>query len=104
MSFPALSMPVLCYATAAWLAITVLALSPPREGAMLMIPASGVAADAVNAAVAAHAALVAAGPLPGSVVVYGDRSSIARAIGGRAIVLTAAPAALCGSQADRTRR
>jgi hypothetical protein len=55
-----------------------MALSPPRSGAMLLVPLLHQNVDSVAIlARASGAMLVGKGPLPGSLVVVGDRSRIA---------------------------
>ena len=82
-------------------AIVALALTPPDRGAMLMVPTSATLADTVNAALSAQAAVVGAGPLPRSLVVYGDRAAIERRLAGHGTILLAAPSGICGSAANR---
>jgi len=77
--------------------MTTLALWPPRQGAMVLVPAAGSAAGPINVALAAGASIVRAGPVAGSVVVIGERTRIldrARA-SGLSLVAFAAPRGLC---------
>ncbi|MBO9714978.1 MAG: hypothetical protein J7495_18850 [Sphingomonas sp.] len=79
--------------------LVLLALWPPVRGAMIVVPLSGQAADAVLA-LEGGARLLGEGPLPGSLVVTGNRVKLAAALKGRALLL-AAPAMLCGAAARR---
>ena len=77
-------------------ALALLAFWPPRRGAMLLVPLRGTLAQTVNAALAGHASLLGQGPVPGSIVVFGDRARLVAAIGNKAVVVLAAPATGCG--------
>ncbi|MFD1786869.1 hypothetical protein ACFSC3_04715 [Sphingomonas floccifaciens] len=79
------------------LVIVAIAFWPPQRGAMLMIPLSGHAATAVDVALAGHASLIGMGPLPGSMVVLGDRAMLGGPALDRGILLLAAPRAICGA-------
>ncbi|KQN25872.1 hypothetical protein ASE86_06670 [Sphingomonas sp. Leaf33] len=79
------------------LVIVAIALWPPQRGAMLMIPLTGHAADAINVALTGRAGVLAAGPFPGSMIVMGDRTALGRAALHRGILLLAAPGALCNA-------
>lgn len=78
------------------LALLAVAIMPPAHGRMLLVPLDGGPIDprAVNAA---QATLLSPGPLPGSLVVDGDRQLLAGFWARRVLVL-AAPAALCSSR------
>lgn len=80
---------------AGMVAFAILAFWPPERGPMLLVPASGDPVEAINAAVAGGAALIGQGPVPGSIVVSGDRGRISDGIVGRAMLLVAAPPAGC---------
>jgi hypothetical protein len=74
----------------------VLMLAPPAQGAMLIVPPFGNPAAAIDAAVRADAVLIARGPLPGSVVVRGDRDAmLAGVLAAGAVIIAARPAG-CG--------
>lgn len=75
----------------------VLAMWPPATGAMLLVPLSADANATARASVAAGALILGSGPLPGSMVVVGDRRRIAARFGW--VVITAAPASACGAGA-----
>lgn len=81
--------------------IVTIALWPPQRGAMLVIPLTGHASDAINVAMAGRAGLLSAGPLPGSMIVVGDRAILARAALDRGILLLAAPRAICSAVGTR---
>ncbi|MES2339904.1 MAG: hypothetical protein V4537_17565 [Pseudomonadota bacterium] len=77
-------------------AIVGAALWPPEHGTMLLVPVSGQIAGPVDAAMAGGASLVGNGPLPGSLVVLGDRRAIATAALDHGILIVSAPRTLCG--------
>ncbi len=74
------------------------ALSAPASGTMLLLPlAPGARAGLAAAAIGRGAQLLGAGPVPGSLVVRGER----RMLGGlwsQGVMVTAAPAAACGER------
>jgi hypothetical protein len=77
-------------------ALALLALWPPRTGAMMLVPIGGGGIGAVaRVALAGGAVLIGMGPFPGSLVVRGDRARIARGTTAGAIVILAAPPAGC---------
>ncbi len=76
--------------------LAVIALSPPPRGAMLMVPLTGQVAAVVNVAVDGKAALLAQGPLPGSMIVLGDRAALRAPALAQGILVLSAPRALCG--------
>lgn len=78
-------------------AIGTAALWPPEQGAMLLVPLSGRLAVPANVALDAGAALAAPGPLPGSLVVIGQRAAIAAPALRHGILPLSAPRALCGA-------
>lgn len=78
-------------------ALVALTLSPPASGKLLLVPWDGTApADILDGALAGGAALLGPGPLPGSLVVIGDRLRIARQLGKRRVLILAGPTAGCG--------
>ncbi len=90
------------HALSAQLALVVLALAcaafwPPSQGRMLLIPLLPGAGDQMlGRAIDGGAQLLASGPLPGSFVISGNHLAVAVAIGNRAVLILAAPPALCG--------
>ena len=73
---------------------------PPSQGRMLLVPLLPGAADHMLAgAVEGGAQLLGSGPVPGSFVISGDHLSVASALSGQAILILAAPPALCGGPA-----
>ncbi len=81
----------------AFAALAFAILSPPASGRMLLVPIGHHDIDeAARLARDAGAALVGPGPLPGSLVVLGDRGHVAAAMHGWQFALLAAPAAGCG--------
>ena len=85
----------LIQSVAALAGLSWLALSPPVDGAMLLIPLAD--EDAVAAALDAGAGLVGIGPIAGSIVVHGNHAALAAALPGT--VILAAPFAGCGGEA-----
>ncbi|NIJ66868.1 hypothetical protein FHR20_003844 [Sphingomonas leidyi] len=84
----------------AGLAVACAAFWPPSQGRMLLVPMLPGAADHMLAqAIDSGAQLLGDGPLPGSFVVTGTHPAIASALRGRAILILAAPPALCGGAA-----
>lgn len=85
------------------LGIAVLAsisLYPPAQGRILMIPLLDRDANATaRVALLAEARLLGRGPLPGSMVVIGDRAQIAAGLHAWDMLLVAAPPAGCGADA-----
>ena len=79
----------------AMLALMVVAFTAPAQGRMLLVPLDGqpVSRSAVTELAATP---LAEGPLPGSLVVDGDRERLS-ALWGRRVLVLAAPAALCAS-------
>lgn len=75
-----------------------LAAIPPARGAMLVVPLAGSQAEAATIAIDAGAAIVGPGPLPGSLIVAGDRRALWPIARHRHALLTAASAAGCGGQ------
>jgi hypothetical protein len=75
-----------------------LALFPPAQGKMILVPLrTGAEATMIAGAVDQGATLVGAGPLPHSFVVNGTRANIAPAMLARGILVLAAPPAGCGN-------
>lgn len=93
------ALPVVLQAAAVAVAPLVLALWPPVSGPMMLVPLAGDTGAVTRAALAGGARLLGSGPLPGSLVVMGDRAGIARRLGGWDVVITAAPPAGCGTLA-----
>jgi hypothetical protein len=76
------------------------ALWPPSQGRMLLVPVtSGAASHMLARAVDSGAALLGNGPIPGSFVVSGNHLALAAALRGRAVLILAGPPALCGGAA-----
>ncbi len=79
------------------LALLCAAFWPPSQGRMLLVPMLPGAANSMLArAIDGGAQLLAGGPLPGSFVVSGNHFAIAAALGDEAVLILAAPPALCG--------
>jgi hypothetical protein len=77
-----------------------MALWPPPSGLLLLVPVlHGNSGAMVQLARASGAALVDAGPLPGSIVVLGERARIARRIVGGEALIFAAPSGGCDTNA-----
>ena len=87
--------PALFQLALATLALVVMAFAPPAQGRMLLVPIDGrpVSREVIEAAAATP---LKSGPLPGSLVVDGDRARLSGLLAQR-VILLAAPAALCAS-------
>lgn len=82
-----------------------LALWPPATGEMMLVPLDGEDVGAVaTLAVAGGATLLGNGPLPGSLVVIGDRATIAAVPKAWPMLIVAAPPAACGTPGKGTAR
>jgi len=78
------------------------ALAPPAQGTMLLVPISGQSESRIVAiALAQGATLVARGPLPSSVIVYGKRASLLGPLSRAGVLTLSGGAAGCrpGEQA-----
>lgn len=85
------------------LGFAVLMTWPPRQGEFLLVPVGANAvAGLLPTAIARHALLIGAGPLPHSYVVRGDRSQLAWAMLSRGIVPLSASGAGCGETGGKT--
>lgn len=86
----------------AGLAITALAtveLTPPQDGPMMLISTTGMPqGEILNLALRTGAAPLAAGPIPGSIIVRGERGPIARAAVPAGVLVLAASDILCGGR------
>ena len=79
-------------------ALVTLAMWPPSSGKLLVVLLGHGDANAVaKIALAGGASLLGPGPFPGSLVVIGERSRVARQAASWNLVITAAPAAGCGA-------
>ena len=80
----------------AMLALLAVAFTPPAQGRMLLVPLDG---QPVSRTLVAElkATPLTAGPLPGSLVVDGERKLLS-ALWARRVMVLAAPAALCASE------
>jgi hypothetical protein len=76
-------------------ALLLVAFTPPAQGRMLLIPLNG---DPISTAMieSHHATLLKPGPLRGSWVVEGRRAALAGLFSSQAIIVLAAPDAICG--------
>ena len=69
---------------------------PPATGRLLLVPLSADSAGLlVRTAVGGGARIVDTGPLPGSIIVEGRRSDLARALASRFVIIVAARASGC---------
>ena len=80
----------------AMLVLLVVAFTPPAQGRMLLVPLDGQPVSR-SAVVGLQATPLAAGPLPGSLLVDGNRELLS-ALWARRVLVLAAPAALCASE------
>jgi len=80
-------------------ALAALALYPPASGRMILVPVwPGAAAHLAASVIDRGGLLVDGGPLPGSLVVSGERSVIAPFMLAHGVLVLAAPAAGCGTK------
>jgi hypothetical protein len=78
-------------------AVGAMAAAPPAHGRMMLVPLSAQAARGMVAmAVDGGAALIGPGPLPGSLVIEGQRAALFQALIKHGVALVAAPATGCG--------
>lgn len=78
--------------------LVLLALWPPASGRMLLVPVTAAARHGlVTAAVGRGARLVARGPIPGSMIVSGQRGLLMGALVRHGILAMVAPAGGCGT-------
>jgi hypothetical protein len=84
---------------AAGTALSAIALAPPAEGQMLLVPLAGQDADSVAVwATAAGARIVGHGPLPGSLAVEARSGALVGPALRHATMITAAPPTACGAR------
>jgi hypothetical protein len=77
--------------------LLVLALLPPAQGKMILVPLRAGAEPAMLvAAIGTGAVLVGTGPLPHSFVVDGNRAALAPAMLAQGVLVFAAPPTACG--------
>lgn len=76
------------------LIVVALPFAPPATGRMLLIPLDPRAQRLAPVALANGARLIDRGPIPGSLVVDGDRARLAAALG--VVLIIAAPQSGCG--------
>jgi len=82
------------------MALACAAFWPPAEGRMLLVPVfPGAAQHMLAGAVEGGAQLLGSGPIPGSFVITGNHLAVTAAMGGKAVLILAAPPALCGGPA-----
>lgn len=78
-------------------ALGIFAFSPPPRGPMLLFSIDGGGMGrTLKLAHESGAALLASGPLPGSIVVMADRAPLSRLLTGTGIVILAARSPMCG--------
>jgi hypothetical protein len=71
--------------------------APPASGRIMLVPlTAGAAHGMVSMAIDRGASLVGRGPIPGSIVVDGDRALLLRALLRHGVALLAAPVSGCG--------
>jgi hypothetical protein len=85
--------------------LLLLALTPPARGEMLLVPTTpGAMRVLAPLAVAGPARLIDTGPLPGSLVVFGDRETLLPQMLRHGILVVAAPRAGCGDATPASER
>lgn len=78
--------------------ILLVSFAPPARGTMLLVSTTGLPlAPIFDRAAAAGARPIGMGPLPSSLLVFGDRDRILATTLPAGIIALAAPSALCGS-------
>lgn len=71
--------------------------APPASGRIMLVPLTAEAAHGMVAtAIGQGASLAGRGPLPGSVIVNGDRAVLLKALVRQGVALLAAPVTGCG--------
>lgn len=83
------------------LALLAVAFAPPAHGRMMLVPLDGEPVSRVTVA-GLQATPLLSGPLPGSMVVEGDRGLLSE-LWSQGILVVAAPDALCGGAASEAR-
>lgn len=78
------------------LALFAVAFAPPAQGRMLLVPLTGEPVS-VATVTSLRAAPLLAGPLPGSLVVEGDREPLS-GLWSQGVLVLAAPEAICGGR------
>lgn len=79
--------------------VAALALVPPAQGRMLLVPVlPGAEQGMVARATSAGALLLARGPLPHSMIVTGDRTRVSHDMLAHGVLVLAAPAGECGAK------
>lgn len=82
--------------------IAIMCLYPPAEGRILLVPVTDRDVNATaRLALSSGAALLGAGPLPGSLVVVGSRARLAGKTRPWHVLMLAAPPAGCSGSAAR---
>ena len=76
-------------------ALLAVAFAPPAQGRMLLVPLNGEPVS-VRTLGSLRATPLLAGPLPGSLVVEGDRGAL-KPLWSQGVLVLAAPEAICGS-------
>lgn len=84
-------------------ALPLLALAPPAQGHMLLVPTSRDAAAHLTAiATTGGARLVSRGPLPASLIIDGNRADIDTKLRAAGVLILAAPGMACGESTEPT--
>ncbi|ATE66908.1 hypothetical protein [Rhizorhabdus dicambivorans] len=84
----------------ALIAMAGFAFAPPAQGRMLLVPIAGAGASAL--VVDGGARLIGAGPLPGSLVVMGERDRFVGPALLKGILVLSAPPSWCGGPGSET--
>ena len=80
-------------------ALAAIDLAPPTSGAILLLSASGMPQGRlVDMAIGSGALPIGSGPLPGSIVVQGERSALAKAALPAGDLVLAGSSRLCGDK------
>jgi hypothetical protein len=90
--------PLLSQVCIAMLGLLLLAFAPPAHGKMILVPLTAGAASGMAAtALSSGSLLVASGPIPGSLIVVGNRAALANPMFRQGVLVLAAPPAGCGA-------
>ena len=90
---------LICQVAIAAVGVTVLAIAPPAQGKMMLVPMTEEAASALPLLAAGRGALIiGGGPFAGSLVVDGRRETLMAAGWNHAILVTAAPVTGCAER------
>jgi hypothetical protein len=80
-----------------------IALTPPARGTMLIVPLGGLHQGEMTALALSHgASVMQRGPLPSSMIIYGDRAQLLLPLARAGVLMVAGGAVGCGAVARGT--